>query len=99
MSGSTFLLLKVTVDELPAPFIDLFRMGLGGAVLLLLFRTRRGCWPGPPAKLGDLLFVTIFGSVLLFPLQAWGTSDVPSGTAALIFATVPIMTVLISAVR
>jgi len=98
MSGCTFLFLKISVDVFPSPFLAFVRMGFGSAILFLLARVLRGKWPRPPKDRMALLFATFFGAVLLFPLQAWGTSFVPSGTGALIFAMMPLMTALTTTV-
>ncbi len=98
--GSTYLAIRVVVREMPPLFAASFRFlcagTLMGAVALVL--DRRSGWPSPRQGLdysliGVLLLSVGNGFVM------WAEKTVPSGTAALIVATVPVWILLLDGLR
>ncbi len=90
--GTTFLAIRVAVRELPPLFAAGTRMSLAGAVLFGWTMLRGAVWPTRRqwqslALMGALMFVLDYG--LLF----WAEKYVPSGIAAVLSATVPLMTI------
>lgn len=90
--GTTFLAIRVAVHEVPPLFAAGTRMFLAGAILFGWTMLRGAAWPTRGqwqslALMGGLMFVLDYG--LLF----WAEKYVPSGIAAVLSATVPLMTI------
>lgn len=92
--GGTYLAMKVAVDTIP-PFIMGGVRFLAAGTAVYLWQWRKGiCHPGKAEWLGasmvsGLLLVCSMGGL------AWAEQFVPSGIAAIIFATVPLWMALI----
>jgi drug/metabolite transporter (DMT)-like permease len=103
--GSTYLGIRVTVETLPPLVSAGFRFALAGAVLALVLRLRRGrsalrvTWrqAGAAAVVGLLLLAGGNGLVVVAESGPPGVA-VPSGVAALLIATVPLLVVVLRAV-
>jgi drug/metabolite transporter (DMT)-like permease len=98
--GSTYLAIRVVVREMPPLWAASFRFlcagGLMGALALVV--DRRSGWPTRRqwldyALIGVLLLSVGNGLVM------WAERTVPSGTAALIVATVPVWLLLLDGLR
>jgi len=95
--GSTFLAIRYAVETIPPFAMVATRCLLGGAVLvaIALVRERSGLsWPtwrewGGSVVLGAFLFVGCHGVI------AYAEERVPSGTAALCLATIPLFVPLL----
>jgi len=90
--GTTFLAIRVAVREVPPLFAAGSRMLLAGLILFGWTMLRGAAWPTRRqwkslALMGGLMFVVDYG--LLF----WAEKYVPSGIAAVLSATVPLMTI------
>ncbi len=92
--GSTYLAIRVAINDIP-PFLMLSaRFLIAGALLLAWSRWRRPDAPLPPARqwrtatmLGTAFFVAGNGGV------AWAEQFIPTGTVALIVAVIPVFMV------
>jgi len=93
--GVSFLLIRISGDAFPPLWVALLRC-LSGAVLIwtvLLIGGRKL----PPRKLLPwLLLVALFNNAIPFTFFAWGERTIPSSTAAVVNATTPIWTLLIT---
>jgi len=90
--GTTFLAIRIAVREVPPLFAAGTRMFIAGTVLFGWMQLRGAAWPTKRqwrslALMGGLMFVVDYG--LLF----WAEKYVPSGIAAVLSATVPLMTI------
>lgn len=90
--GTTFLAIRVAVREVPPLFAAGTRMFLAGSILFGFMWVRGAARPTALqwrnlALMGSLMFVLDYG--LLF----WAEKYVPSGIAAVLSATVPLMTI------
>lgn len=90
--GTTFLAIRIAVREVPPLFAAGTRMFIAGGVLFIWTQLRGAAWPSPRqwrslTLMGGLMFVVDYG--LLF----WAEKYVPSGIAAVLSATVPLMTI------
>jgi drug/metabolite transporter (DMT)-like permease len=102
--GSTYLGIRVTVETLPPLVSAGFRFALAGAVLAVVLRLRRGpaslrvTWrqAGAAALVGLLLLAGGNGLVVVAESGPPGVA-VPSGVAALLIATVPLLLVVLRA--
>lgn len=95
--GSAMVATRLVVDQAGPASLALLRYGIGVCCLLpavLLTRSRARFAPRDLAPIA-LLGITQFG--ILIALLNYGLRSVPSGRAALIFATFPLLTSLVAA--
>jgi drug/metabolite transporter (DMT)-like permease len=90
--GTTFLAIRIAVAEVPPLFAAGTRMLIAGVLLFGWMLAKGTPWPTGQqwkslALMGSLMFVLDYG--LLF----WAEKYVPSGIAAVLSATVPLMTI------
>src|SRR5262249_17815286 len=89
--GSTFLFIRIGDDTTPPVWGAGVRLWLAAGLFGLLTWALRAAWPrGPP-----LQAALWFGAVALrvsLPLLYWGEQRVPSGVAAVLYATIPLTT-------
>ncbi|MEV4690865.1 EamA family transporter [Micromonospora echinospora] len=103
--GSTYLGIRVAVESLPPLISAAMRFAAAAVVLAVVLRVRRG--PGalrvPPRRVGSAALIGVLllaggnGLVVLAESGPAGTA-VPSGVAALLVATVPLLVVLLRTV-
>lgn len=94
--GSTFLAIRVGNETVPAAWAATLRLALAAPLLALIVVARRDRWPRGEALQAAVLFgILNFGVNLT--LLYWGERVVPSGIAAVLYATVPLSTSLIAA--
>ena len=93
--GGTYLAMKVAIDTIPPFLMGGLRFFIAGT-MVYLWEWKKGAphpqksqWIGA-AKVGGLLLVCSMGGLV------WAEQFVPSGIAAIIFATVPLWMALIS---
>lgn len=93
--GSSFLFIKLGVNELPPVVVVAGRL-LGGALFLVaVLRWQKGSLP--PRRLWPALaLVALFNNVLPFILIAWGEQWVASGLASILNATTPLFSVVVA---
>jgi drug/metabolite transporter (DMT)-like permease len=91
--GSTFLAMRFGIQTIPPLFMASMRHLLAGSVLIAVSAHRLKRWP----TWGEWRDAAIVGVLLLSAngTVAWAEQYVPSGTAALLVATVPLWMVLI----
>ncbi|MEU4332991.1 EamA family transporter [Micromonospora lupini] len=100
--GSTYLAIRVAVETLPSLLSAALRFAVAGLVLAVVLRLRRGPGAlrvqrrqlGSAALVGVLLLAGGNGLVVLAESGPPGVA-VPSGIAALLVATVPLLVVLL----
>jgi drug/metabolite transporter (DMT)-like permease len=90
--GTTFFAIRIAVHEVPPLFAAGVRMFLAGLILLAFLWMRGAVRPTRQewrnlALLGWLMFVVDYGALF------WAEKYVPSGIAAVLSATVPLMTI------
>jgi drug/metabolite transporter (DMT)-like permease len=93
--GASFLLIRLADQAFPPAWVGLLR-GLFGAALLWAVLLLGGKSLPPRRLLPWLLLVALTNNALPFLLFAWGEQVVPSSTAAVLNATTPIWTLLLS---
>ncbi len=91
--GSTFLAIRVGVHEVPPFLLAAIRFFTAGGVMYAWLRLRGN--PSPSARewiaasgLGAIIFVVDYGCLF------WAEQRVPSGIAAVVLATIPVMITL-----
>jgi len=93
--GISFLMIHVAASAFPPIWVGLLRASSGALLLwIVLFL---GGHKLPPRKLFRWLFlVALTNNAIPFSFFAWGEQTVPSSTAAVLNATTPIWTLLLS---
>jgi drug/metabolite transporter (DMT)-like permease len=94
--GSSFLLIKVGVEDLgPLPLVSV-RIGLA-AVLMAAFLWLTGRHrPHTRREMAALLYVGVMNTAVPFTLITWGEQDIDSGLATVLNATVPLFTLVLA---
>ena len=93
--GSTFLVIAVGNDRVPPVWAAALRLTLASALLLGILKLRRQPLPRAKALRASVIF-GFFQFGINFPLLYLGEKEVPSGLAAVIFATVPLSNALLT---
>lgn len=93
--GVSFLMMRIAVVDYPPMWIAMMRCGCG-AILMWLLLLIGGHGLPPWRSLHWLLLVALLNNAVPFSLFAWGERWVPSNTAAVLNATTPIWTLLLS---
>src|SRR5512135_1370881 len=94
--GSTFLAIRIGNQSLPPEWAATMRLTLAAPLLALIVLARRDPWPRGKTLFGAAAFGALnFGANLA--LLYWGERVVPSGIAAVLYATVPLSTALLAA--
>jgi drug/metabolite transporter (DMT)-like permease len=90
--GTTFFAIRIAVNQIPPLFAAGVRMFLAGSILLGFMGLRGAARPTRLewrnlALMGSLMFVLDYGALF------WAEKYIPSGIAAVLSATVPLMTI------
>ena len=93
--GVSFLMIRVAGSVFPPLWVALLRCTLGAGLLWTALRLGNHTLP-PRRLLPWLLAVALFNNAIPFSFFAWGERTVPSNVAAVLNATTPIWTLLIS---
>lgn len=96
--GSTYLAIRVMVEDFPPLISAGVRFIVAGALLYAWVTLRR---PGPPVTRRELAGCALAGTLLMFGgngLVTVAERDVPSGLAALLIASVPLWVIVLRAV-
>ncbi|MFK7600829.1 DMT family transporter [Deinococcus sp. SM5_A1] len=93
--GISFLLIKWSGEVFPPLWVALLRCVSGAAVLWLALRLGRHTLP-PASLWKPLLLVAFFNNVVPWTFFAWGEQSVSSNIAAILNATTPLFTLIIS---
>jgi len=92
--GASFILIKLSGDDLPPVWVAVGRLFFGS--LLLWTVLKLGGHKLPPLRLlGPLLAVGVLNNAIPFCFFAWGERTVPSSIAAILNATTPIWALLL----
>jgi len=94
--GSSFMLIKIAVETIPAVSLTAMRLIIA-AIVLYAFALFSGQNLPRGAKVWGLMaLVAIFGNALPFTLISWGQERVDSGLAAIMMAVMPLSTLLLA---
>lgn len=94
--GASFLFIKVLVDEIDPVLIVAGRVLFGFLAIAPIVVFRRLPLPSAGATYGWIMFLAAFGSTLPFLLITLGETEIDSGTAAVLNASVPLFTAFMS---
>lgn len=92
--GSSFLLIKVGVEDFgPLPLVSV-RIGLAALFMAGFLRLTRRQFPRQRTELLALLYIGIMNTAVPFTLITWGEQNIDSGLATVLNATVPLFTLV-----
>ena len=94
--GSSFSLIKVTVETIPPLTAAAGRIIIGAVLLGAVAALRGERFPTKPGIWLMTFFVGILGNSLPFFLINWGETAIDAGVAAILISFVPIFTLLIA---
>lgn len=94
--GSSFLLIKVAVDDLGAFPLVSIRIGLAALIFSVYFWATGRKFPHKRSEQLALIFVGIFNTAVPFTLISWGETRIDSGLATMMNATVPLFNLIIA---
>lgn len=92
--GTTFLAIRIAVQELPPLFAAGTRFFIAGAVLYGFMRLRRQSRP-TTTQWRSLAIIGLFMFVLEYGPLFWAEKYVPSGIASVLAATLPLITIVL----
>ncbi|HVF04012.1 MAG TPA: DMT family transporter [Frankiaceae bacterium] len=92
--GTSFLLIKISLDGLPPLGVALGRSVFGALTLWVFVAVGRRRVPRDARLWGHLAVIAVFANALPFALFAWGELHVTSAIAGVYNATTPLFTVL-----
>ena len=90
--GSSFLFIKVALEDFGPVLIVAGRLVLGLALLLGLMRFHGRRLPRDPATLRSLAVMAVVSNLIPFTLITWGEKSITSGVASILNATTPLFT-------
>lgn len=94
--GTTYLAIKVGVDAgLPPLLFAAIRFAIAGPITLAIVLIRRLPLPRRPAQYAALAVVGFFSTTLVYATLFWAEQYVSSGMAAILFATSPMLVMLV----
>jgi drug/metabolite transporter (DMT)-like permease len=97
--ASSFLLIKISVDEVPPVTMAAIRVLIAFVILYLLARLR-GQPLAPPwgaggsARWGHFLVIGMLGNGIPFTLVSWGEIEITAALAAILIGVMPVFTVI-----
>ena len=94
--GSSFLFIKIALDDLPPLTLVGFRLLFGVAFLLPLTLAQRQHLPRGGRTWLQLAFIGLTGTAMPFALITWGEQTIDSGLASVLNGTVPLFSIIIA---
>lgn len=94
--GASFMLTKVAVQDIPPATVVLFRLVIASAILYVAMRLRSQSLLQVRGAGRDLILAAVFGNAAPFFLISWGQERVDAGLAAILMATMPLMTLVLA---
>lgn len=94
--GTSFLFIKIGVAEMSPDTLVALRLIIGALILVVALYVRGLRLPTNLRVWGDLFFLGIVGLVLPYVLITWGEQHIASNMAAILNATTPLFTVILT---
>lgn len=94
--GSSFLWIKIAVQEIGPFILVAFRLLFGLIGLLVVVRMKKQAFPRGRKVLLAYLFMGIFNTALPFVLISWGETRIDSALASILNATTPLFAIIIA---
>jgi drug/metabolite transporter (DMT)-like permease len=96
MWGSSYLFIKLAVDDFGIFTLISLRLLIGAAFLWVMLRASRTPLPRQRRIYGHLIVMSVINIVLPFTLITWAEQSVDSALAAILNSTVPLMVIVIA---
>src|SRR6476661_627273 len=97
MWGSSYLFIKLAVDDFGTFTLVAFRLVVGAALLWTVIRIAGQELPREPRIYGHLLVMAIINITIPFLLITWAEQSVESSLAAILTSPVPLFAIVLSA--
>jgi drug/metabolite transporter (DMT)-like permease len=94
--GASFFFGKIALLELPPLTVAFLRVGLAGAILVIIARVVGTSLPASVSAWQPFAIMGLLNNALPFSLIFWGQTHIPSGLAAILNATTPLFTVVVA---
>ncbi len=94
--GSSFLFIRIGVEEIPPFQLVFLRTGIAALGFHLMLALRGKRIPLDGRSLGTLLFLGLVNTLIPFALITWGETRIESGLASVLQATAAFFTLLIA---
>jgi drug/metabolite transporter (DMT)-like permease len=88
--GSTFLFIRIGNDTMPPVWAAAVRLAIATLLFIAIALVRRTPWPRG-AQLSAAIWFGVVDFGVSLPLLYWGEQRVPSGIAAVMYATIPLV--------
>lgn len=94
--GSSFLWIKIAVQEVGPFTLVAFRLLFGVAGLLVVMRLQKQSFPRDRSALLGFVFMGVVNTAIPFTLISWGETRIDSGLASILNGTLPLFTIVIA---
>lgn len=94
--GGSFFFVGIAVKEMTPLTIVLCRVGLASIILLAVLRLTGKAFPESPGVWGAFFVMGALNNLIPFSLIVWGQTHIDSSLAAILIATTPIFSVVLS---
>jgi drug/metabolite transporter (DMT)-like permease len=94
--GASFLFIKIGVREMAPEVLVALRLLIATLVLIAVLYARGLRLPGEMRAWRDFLFLGVVGLIFPYLLITWSEQSIPSGMAAILNATTPLFSVLLT---
>jgi len=95
MWSSSFTAIKVGVETLPPTTLAMLRVVVGAVILYAWLKIKGHRLPTDTRVWGTFFLIGLFGNAIPFVLINWGEQKIESGLAAILIATMPLVTLLL----
>ncbi|MEX1169900.1 MAG: DMT family transporter [Chloroflexota bacterium] len=96
MWGSSYLFIKLAVDDFGTFTLVALRLAIGAAVLWIVIRLAHQPLPREPRLYGHLVVMAVVNIVIPFVLITWAEQSVDSSLAAILTSAVPLFVIVIA---
>lgn len=96
MWGSSYLFIKLAVDDFGTFTLVALRLAVGAALLWIAVRLARQELPREPRIYGHLVVMAVVNIVIPFVLITWAEQSVDSSIAAILTSAVPLFAIVIA---
>ena len=96
MWGSSYLFIKLAVDDFGTFTLVALRLAIGAALLWIVVRVAGQALPREPKLYGHLVVMAVVNIVIPFALITWAEQSVDSSIAAILTSAVPLFAIIIA---
>lgn len=96
MWGSSYLFIKLAVDDFGTFSLVALRLAIGAALLWIVIRVAGQALPREPRLYGHLVVMAVVNIVIPFALITWAEQSVDSSIAAILTSAVPLFAIVIA---